>query len=359
LNDSTIESWTLVNCSEYIEQYLSADADDELSVAERQLVEQHLRDCAECRARRAEERAVKASIRHHLGIVRTPADVRLRIRAALGELAERESLRPSLIERARVLPAPGSRRRASRTLVERRGPALISTDDAALRREGSVRRWLATQLRRATYLAPVGFVIILLAGATVLFRAAFNGTSEEAARGYWHPVPSFDFAIDRFNQLSQSFSPNVPAEAFSRDNGAYFAWVEGSDQIHQVSDDLPDISSSYEKSQMQPEFCDFAMAGYQLVGGRVDRLPDGAPVTYTLYRNPDNSILSIGLKQKTMDVPQGGYWFETHAFYSYRGYSLCLTVYPVGHFVSLIVTRAPLIELLRAVAAADIAFVER
>jgi hypothetical protein len=179
-----------------------------------------------------------------------------------------------------------------------------------------------------------------------------------AAPEYQESVPAFDFAIDRFNKLSQEFAPNVPPEAFSREEGAYFAWVEDSDPIRHVSAELPDISASYEKEQMLPEFCDFALAGYELVGGRLDRMANGEPVTYTLYRSQANSILSIGLKQQ-LSPPQGGYWFGTHALYSYRNYSICLTINPVGHFASMIVARAPTVELLRDVAASDTAVWDR
>ncbi len=337
-----------MDCLEYIEQYLSADADDELSARERLLVEEHQRGCGECRARLAEERALKLSVRRHLGIVGAPADVRLRIRAALGELAEYgPAVRSRLAARASMFSrSDSSQRRLPHSVArERQGG-------------GSGRGWFTTHFRRVQYLAPAGFVVIVLAASVVLFRGGFTGTFGRVVPNYQRSVPAFDFAIDRFNQLSQGFAPNVPAEAFSSDNGAYFAWVEEGDPLHHVSEQLPDISSSYEKMQMPPELCDFERAGYQLVGGRVDRLADGKPVTYTLYRNQNNSILSVGLKQR-MGAPQGGYWFEAHALYSYRGYSLCLTIYPIGHFASIIVTRAPMLELLRDVAAADIAFVDR
>src|SRR5215467_1789490 len=77
-----------MNCDEYVDQFLSADADGQLSAPERHLVEEHLRACRQCRARLDEELALKASIRRHMGTAKVPADVRLRIRAALGEAAE-------------------------------------------------------------------------------------------------------------------------------------------------------------------------------------------------------------------------------------------------------------------------------
>lgn len=342
-----------MNCDEYVDQFLSAHADDELSATERLLVEKHLHDCPRCRARLVEEHALKAHIRHQAGIFRAPADVRLRIRAALGEGIERNRDHRNI---HRSAPPSFSkdigRRRALSGRLMRSGVSKDFTGDVS-NRSGSSRKWLALQLRRAQQLAPIGFVVVVLAGATMLFRFNWRSMSGLAAPKYQRSIPAFDFAIDQLNRLSREFAPNVPPEAFSRDGGAYFAWVEGNDSVRHVSAELPDISASYEKMQMLPEFCDFALAGYQLVGGRIDRMPNGEPVTYTLYRNQANSLLSIGLKEQ-IGAPQGGYWFGTHALYSYRNYSLCLTIDPVGHFVSIIVVRAPMVQLLRDVAASDV-----
>ncbi len=347
-----------MDCHEYIDQFLSADADDELSAPERYLVEEHLRSCHQCHARLGEELALKASVRRYVGMVKAPADVRLRIRAALGEAAERGPQRPGILGRAGRFNSVDPTRRTLSRALEKGVPGLRNISDERGHRADAARRWLAIQLKRAQYLAPVALVVIALAASTVMLRGHFRSISGQAMPVDPKSVPAFDFAIARLNQLSQGFAPNVPAEAFSRVNGAYFAWVEDSDPLHHVSDELPDISSSYEKMQMPPEFCDFALAGYDLAGGRIDRMPDGAPVTYTLYRKQANSILSIGLKE-WMGAPQGGYWFDTHALYSYRGYSLCLTISPIGHFASIIVTRAPLVELLRDIAAGDMAVSDR
>ncbi|MBV8357484.1 MAG: zf-HC2 domain-containing protein [Deltaproteobacteria bacterium] len=343
-----------MNCDEYVDQFLSADADGQLSAPERHLVEEHLRGCRQCRARLDEELALKASIRRHMGTAKVPADVRLRIRAALGETAEHSMRRANMPASAGISFREHAIRQPAFSTIRRRGAASRNSSNETAGRTGSVRRWLAVQLQRARYLAPVGFVIIVLAASTMIFRIDFRSVPGQSTPDYQKSIPAFDFAIGRFNQLSQGFSPNVPAEAFRPGDGAYFAWVEESDPLRHISAELPDISASYEKVQMLPEFCDFALAGYELVGGRIDRMPDGEPVTYTLYRNQANSILSIGLKQR-ISAPQDGYWFSTHALYSYRGYSICLTIYPVGHFSSIIITRAPMVELLRDVAASDVA----
>ncbi len=346
-----------MNCDEYFDRFLSAHADGQLPAAERYLAEEHLQNCPRCRARLVDEHALKAHIRHHAAIIKAPADVRLRIRAALGEAAERRpqsskrvaSTATSLRNRGERPPTLG--RLLTRTAAGRE-------DDGAAYRPGSARGWLALQLERARYLTPIGFVVVMLAGATMVSRLDWRGISGLGASESQKSVPAFDFAIEQFGQFSQEFAPNVPPEAFRRDDGAYFAWVEENSSLRHVSAELPDISASYEKMQMLPEFCDFALAGYELVGGRIDRMPNGEPVTYTLYRGQNQSILSIGLKQR-ISAPQGGYWFGTHALYSYRKYSICLTVDPVGHFASIIVARAPMLELLRNVVASDIAVWDR
>jgi hypothetical protein len=339
-----------MNCDEYVNQFLSADADDQLSAVERYLAEEHLHGCDQCRAWLGEELALKASIRRHIGTVKAPADVRLRVRTALGEAAERGTRHARISASARKSFREDATRQPVFSTIRRRAAVPRHSSNETAGRAISARRWLAIQFKRAQYLAPIGFVIIVLAASTVMFRVNFKSMSGQSTRDYQKSIPAFDFAIDRFNEFSQGFSPNVPAEAFGRDNGAYFAWVEESDPLRHVSAELPDISASYEKIQMPPEFCDFALAGYELVGGRIDHMPDGEPVTYTLYRKQTSSILSIGLKQR-FSAPHDGYWFDNHGLYSYRGYSICLTIYPNGHLASIIVARTPMVELLRDVAA--------
>jgi hypothetical protein len=338
-----------MNCDEYVERFLSADADDQLPASDRALVEEHLRGCLQCRTCLNEELALKALIRRQMGSARAPADARLRIRAALGETAERHSWRGNA--GGAISARDNGLRQSVSSALRGLGKASASARRAAASDAG---KWVALQFKRAQHLAPAGVIVIVLIASTIIFGITFKSTSIQPVPEYQKAVPAFDFAIGRFKQLSQNFDPNVPAEAFRRDDGAYFAWVENTDPLHHVSAELPDISESYEKVQMPPEFCDFALAGYELIGGRIDRTPDGEPLTYTLYRSQTDSILSIGLKRR-ISAPLEGYWFDNHALYSYRGYSICLTVYPSGHFSSIIVTRAPRVELLRDVATSDVA----
>ncbi len=72
-----------MDCKTYIEKYLSAHVDGELTPAELREVEEHLAGCDNCRARFAEERAVKALLRERAAMRRTPPIVRGSILAAL------------------------------------------------------------------------------------------------------------------------------------------------------------------------------------------------------------------------------------------------------------------------------------
>src|SRR5579863_6956419 len=90
-----------LNCGEYIDEYLAAHADGELSMRERRAADEHVGGCSRCRAQLADERALKALIRQHAGAVKTPGGVRLQIRAALAEIGNfRDGGRETAMRRA-------------------------------------------------------------------------------------------------------------------------------------------------------------------------------------------------------------------------------------------------------------------
>lgn len=77
---------------QYIEHYLSADVDGELSPPERQAVAAHLAGCTGCRQRQADERALKALLRERIPTVSAPPELQQKIIAAL----DREDARPAI-----------------------------------------------------------------------------------------------------------------------------------------------------------------------------------------------------------------------------------------------------------------------
>ena len=78
-----------MNCDDYLEDYLSAHADSQLTMREQGLADRHVRRCRVCRGYLVEERVLKALVRRTLGIVKTPTKVKLEIRSALREPLKR------------------------------------------------------------------------------------------------------------------------------------------------------------------------------------------------------------------------------------------------------------------------------
>jgi hypothetical protein len=87
---------------QYIEQYLSADVDGELSAAEQQAVSAHLASCQACRRRQSAERSFKALLHERIPIVPAPDDLRTKIIAAL----DAENGRSPRVERVRFTRRP-------------------------------------------------------------------------------------------------------------------------------------------------------------------------------------------------------------------------------------------------------------
>jgi hypothetical protein len=104
---------------QYIEQYLSADIDGELTSAERQAVSSHLASCAACRQRQADERAFKTLLHQRIAVRAAPDELRQQIIAALDR------------EDARGTPEP-ARRRRSRLWLGAVGVAAVAAAIAAI-----------------------------------------------------------------------------------------------------------------------------------------------------------------------------------------------------------------------------------
>ena len=74
-----------MDCDDYLRDYLSAQADSQLTVREQGFADLHLRRCRVCRCYLVEERVLKALVRRTLRIVKTPTKLKLQIRSALRE----------------------------------------------------------------------------------------------------------------------------------------------------------------------------------------------------------------------------------------------------------------------------------
>jgi len=327
-----------VDCLEYISEFLTAHADNELSPSQKSAGEAHIAGCEQCRSRLIGERALKQAIRQQVRLNRAPAELRLWIRAALNETPFPATSTPAGIG--------GSHRSAQRS-------------HALSRREG-VQPSATRRLHRTRIWISIGVTASLLLVLTML-TGRFVRPPEAAAH---ESVPAFDLAINKYQQFSREFQPNVPPEAYNNGgDGVLYAWVMDRNSVQRVADDGPesdDISRSYRDADMPDDLFDFSAVGYHIAGGRVDRLPDGRPVTYTLYQGDVGQIISLCFSDSTMSAPVGAVdWVGMRSFYSYKGYSICLSFYPTGHFVSILVTRMPVEQLLREVANTDVVAISR
>lgn len=258
-------------------------------------------------------------VRRSAGIVKAPADLKSRIRHALDQ-ADRDA------------EAPWTARMAARLAIFR------------------------SALRRAPWVwaPPVG-----LAAAIALALALAIGLPRRGPSASPPPVPEFDLAIARYRRFQREFIPNVPAEAYGNGDGTLYAWVINRDSVHRVSDEaesdaFDDIARSYRSANMPDDIFQFAQAGYAIAGGRVDRMADGRPVTYTLYTGAAGQILSLCFSDPAMAAPIDAVnWLGMRSFYKYKGYSICLSFYPTGHFISILISQMPVTQMIRDVAAAD------
>jgi hypothetical protein len=315
-------------CRVYIREFLSAHADGELGGPERIAADDHLRGCQRCRASFAEEQRVKALIQTSTPLARVPADMRLRIRAALGEVADLGANR-------------------GRADARRDGASPVS---------GTARtaRWIRTRPRRiAIPLAALASVILLMMFGVGRFGVERFGGRDAVANVPATPV--FDLATASFDGLARGFTPNVATESARKSDGSYYAWVvDRGSGGGRADDDSADLARAYHDAGVPEEIYDFALAGYGLYGGRIDQSVDGWPMTYTVYRAEKGEILSICMHAPGFAAPTGArYWAGTHSFFRYKDHSLCLTFSPSGHFVSILVAREPLTDLLRDVTLAD------
>ena len=276
-----------MNCEEYITNYLSAHADGELTPEEERAVAEHLGSgpsdgCAVCWARLAEERQLKMLIKRQAATVKTPQELRARIDAALDRL--------------------------DRGL----GPRWVET--AVVRELARPRTWIP--IAAAAVLLVALFVGGGPPGTSRGPRPSGNGVSAIPASD------ALDEAVYSYETFETAFRPNVPSHS------------------------LAAIATAYGEAEMPDLMWNFQFAGYGVVGGRIDRLPDGNPVTYTLYHGRNSDILCTRYKASDFAVPPGAIGeIHGHLLYEYKGYSLCVTVSEQGRFICVLTTSEPMDQL--------------
>jgi hypothetical protein len=142
-----------------------------------------------------------------------------------------------------------------------------------------------------------------------------------------HAIPPFDVAIDNYSQFAEHFEPNIK------------------------SNSPADISDAYMVHKLPGFLWNFQPSGYRLIGGRVDHLPDGRPVSFTFYRGDNGTILCTFMEAPRFDPPPRPIRvMGEHNYYDYRGYRICLS-YPRGGFICILTTRRTMDEFIQDIIA--------
>lgn len=271
---------------EYIDDSLSAHADGELTGVQLREAEDHVASCKDCAARLAEERALKSLVHRHAGVMVTPPGVRTKLLALLAEEAAR-------------------------------GEGAMAADHPAHRRIGMRRPAIWIPMSIAAGLA---FALVIARGFGMYPFRDVNIVYRQGG------VPEFDIATAYLDKFDHHFAPNVPSSSFA------------------------DISFAYLDAHMPGYIWNFNSSGLTLAGGRLDKLPDGRPVTFTFYKGEERSLLCVRYKVAEFVPPPGVvHEMDGHLFYRYHGYSICYSYSPVGDFVCVLISHQPVKQLLETV----------
>jgi Putative zinc-finger len=264
-----------VDCNTYIEKYLSAHVDGELTPAELREVEEHLAGCVNCRARFAEERAVKALIRERAAMRRPPPSVRGSILAAL-----------DAADAADATSAAGG----------------------AHDRSAAADRARRFSIRRARLWAPVAIAAV----AVFAFVILHGGSGPAPA----HAIPPFDVAIDHYDHFEHHFEPNVNSASPAELSDAYMD--------HQLPGFLWNFQHSGYKLRggRIDRLADGTSVAYTFYQG------DNGSVLCTFMK-------SHGFQPPDGEVHE----MDGHRCYRYKGYSVCLSYPPGGFICILVSRR--------------------
>jgi hypothetical protein len=165
---------------------------------------------------------------------------------------------------------------------------------------------------------------VALAASIAMLVVTLHSSSDNFA-----PVRNFDLAIESYEQSLTSFRPNVP------------------------SGSIDTVLAAYIEHGMPSYMWDFGPEGFKLIGGRLDQLPDGTPVSYTWFRKQKTGVMcmfrtTVGFSPPILAHERR----QSMLFYRYRGFSICLlNLGNYESFISVIVSPMPMIEFQRMVLA--------
>jgi Negative regulator of sigma F len=191
----------------------------------------------------------------------------------------------------------------------------------------SDRQLAAAQEKKSSYFsADAAFPVAIFASIVALILVLAN------TRAQITQVRDFDLAIQNYHRSLTDFRPNVPSSSIEA------------------------VLTAYVENGMPAYMWDFGPEGFNLVGGRLERLPDGTPVTYTWFRGARGGIMCMFRQTDGFEPPAVAHEEHHHLlFYEYRGFSVCLiNVGGYGNFISVIAAAMPMKEFVALVLAATL-----
>jgi hypothetical protein len=198
-----------------------------------------------------------------------------------------------------------------------RGPESLRTDQPAL---SPRKNEIKIGFQRPLFALALATSVVPFA----IFLHAYSGSTGQ--------IPEFDRAIAGYERSLTNFSPNVP------------------------SDSVETLLTAYIDDGMPAYMWDFGPSGYKLVGGRLERMPDGALITYTLFQGQRRGIMCIFRETDVFIAPPNAYKELRHLlFYRYKGYSICLiNVGGYGMFTGVIISPLSIEKFIHVVLAASL-----
>jgi len=191
-------------------------------------------------------------------------------------LAAEQATRVMLKENVRVIPAPDSLRQR-----------ILASLDAADHAQAKVTR------RRRLRRPPFWIAAASLAACVALVIFNFRTRSIKN--------PTFDSAIASYVDSERKFVPTVGAKS------------------------TDDLAAALINQFGVPLVWDFSSIGLASQGARIDKMPDGKVVAYSLYTGSKGSLLCIIRRADDFRFPPGDQVVKGIHLYRYKGYSIATT----------------------------------
>jgi hypothetical protein len=92
-------------------------------------------------------------------------------------------------------------------------------------------------------------------------------------------------------------------------------------------DSLPEFAIALANEFGYPWVWDFSSLSLRFTGARIEHLPDGKVLAYSLYKGPRGSILCVNFRKLAYRLPPGGKMLHGVRFYKYKDLSIGVVRY--------------------------------